>query len=470
MPETADALFGRLLAATPPTAPSLVIGTACVMGGSIAGSLAARVLSDFAERVVVIERDDLEGRQLRRPGAPHAEQFHILLPAGASWMERWLTDFGTMLREAGAVVAGTATTLTALDGRRQALSPREYRILCASRPVIESCVRASVLALPNVTLVRGRATGLQFRGSAVHAVEYSDGRTDDSLRADFVVDATGRSSRLPDWLRRGGFQQPRLDRLAVPLNYATGKFERLTPVDDLESLCALATYGPGRAVGDVSIAAASVIENDQWMVALIGYAPDRPGRTIDGLRAACAELPPVFGEAVRGRPTRGIVSHHQAETRRRHFTGLDRFPSGLVAVGDAVASFNPIYGQGMSSAALHASCLLAFLGDGGPADAPARHFFDMQEAVVDAAWSVSAGGDAARLDAYRGIDVAPEVHRQRWARQQVMQASLSDPEIAGVFKDVSYMLRHPAALTDPALIERAASITSASRRASGLVR
>ena len=109
----------------------------------------------------------------------------------------------------------------------------------------------------------------------------------------------------------------------------------------------------------------------------------------------------------------------------------------------------------MSSAALHASCLSCYLAGGAEFNTAATDFFDLQEVVVDAAWNLSAGGDAARLDALNGNEVPDNIRHQRWTRQLVLRASLTDSNIAGVFKDVSYMLRHPSALADPALVERA---------------
>lgn len=149
------------------------------------------------------------------------------------------------------------------------------------------------------------------------------------------------------------------------------------------------------------------------------------------------------------------VTYRQAESRRRHFTEVNNFPAGLVGVGDAVASFNPIYGQGMSSAALHASCLASYLGGGADPGAPATEFFDTQQVVVDAAWAVSAGGDAASLDAQTGADVPEEIRQQRWAMSHITNATLVDGNVADTFKEVSFMLRHPASLADRTLLEAA---------------
>ncbi len=281
------------------------------------------------------------------------------------------------------------------------------------------------------------------------------------LEADFVVDAMGRSSRLAHWVNQGGFEGPRLERLATSINYATGLFERPDQLADLEVTSVLAIFTPETAVDGISIATMTAVEDNQWIVGLIGYGHDRPGTTIEAMRTSCAKLHPAFGRAVQRLATRGVQTYHQDDSRRRHFTGTRRFPARLVSVGDAAASFNPIYGQGMSSSALHASCLAAYLDDVDELDTAATEFFRLQDVVVDAAWSVSAGTDRARLDAQSGVEPPENMRHQRWAQGQVLNASLIDSDVAEVFRDVQYMLRHPAALSDPALVERAVAINTA---------
>nr|WSY55278.1 FAD-dependent monooxygenase [Streptomyces sp. NBC_00886] len=457
MSDSVISAFDGLVAAAPPAASTPKLDTACVIGGSIAGLLAARVLSDHARRVVIIERDELSATGQSRPGVPQDHQVHTLLPAGHRWVERWLPGFTQEALDMGAVLAdaGAGRVLTAFDGHPQAPSHADHHLLTCSRPFLEARIRARVLARPSVSLVRGRATGLSYRDGAVSAVSYTDGTAEHTLAADFVVDAMGRGSRLPEWISQDGYDKPALERLESPINYATALFERDVPSTYLDVPCALALCSPGAGPDGVSVAAANAVEDKQWLVMLMGYGDDRPGRTIDDFRAACAALPPVFAQATAGAVTRAIVTYHQAESRRRHFTGLERFPARLAVVGDAVASFNPVYGQGMSSAALHGSCLSAYLAGDPDLTRPATDFFALQQLVVDAAWAVSAGGDSARLDALAGVEPPEDVRRQRWALQQVIGASIVDGSVARSFNDVSYMLRHPATLADPALLERA---------------
>ncbi|MFG1610022.1 FAD-dependent oxidoreductase [Actinoplanes sp. NPDC049265] len=463
MSESLTSAFDRLVDARPPARPTILFDTATVLGGSIAGLLAARVLADHAGEVVIVERDELPAKPRPRPGTPQDQQVHTLLPAGHQWIERWLPGFTADALERGALLSGPDTTSTAFDGHRQVRADTDFRLFVAGRPLIETVLREHVIARPNVSVVRGRVTGLRFADGAVSGVAYYDGNENGNgervLATDFTVDATGRASRVPAWLSEHGYDEPELERLAAPINYATALFHRDEPASELEVACALGLFAPGQGVGGVSVAAANAVEDDQWIVMLMGYDDARPGRTLDQFREITAGLPGVFGRAAAGAVTREIVTYHQAESRRRDFTGVRRFPAGLVSVGDAVASFNPVYGQGMSSAALHASCLSAHLTDGPDLAAPATGFFERQRLVVDAAWAISAGGDAERLDAVTGAAVPEEVSRQRQVLRQIVGATLVDPAVATAFNNVSYMLRHPATLADPAIVERAAAAT-----------
>jgi 2-polyprenyl-6-methoxyphenol hydroxylase-like FAD-dependent oxidoreductase len=455
MSEPVALVFGRLVEAEPPAGGPVLFDTACVLGGSVAGLLAARVLSDHARRVVIIERDEVSTAGTSRAGVPQDQQVHTLLPAGRLWIERWLPGFTGEAQDLGATLTGTDKTLISIDGRPQAPSGADHQLLAASRPFLEARIRAKVTALPNVSILRAQATGLRYHDGAVSGVRYVQDKVERVQEADFVVDAMGRSSRLSDWVRQDGYDEPRLERLEAPINYATGVFERQVTSADVDKACVLGIFTPQYPSNGVSVAAVNAIEGEQWLVMLMGYRNDRPGRTVDEFREACANLPAIFDEVTSGAVTRDIVTYHQAESRRRHFADLPHFPARLVSVGDAVASFNPAHGQGMSSAALHASCLSSYLRGGPAFNEAAGEFFLLQQIVVDAAWAVSAAGDAARLDAVNGVEAPEDVRQQRWAQEQVIGATLVDGSVARAFNDVSYMLRHPATLADPALLERA---------------
>jgi 2-polyprenyl-6-methoxyphenol hydroxylase-like FAD-dependent oxidoreductase len=450
--DSAIAVFKRLAEAGPPEHAATLSDTACVLGGSVAGLLAARVLADHARKVIVVERDAVSAEVRSRPGVPQDQQPHTLLPGGLRWMERWLPGLTREMQDDGAVLAGPGQHAYYLDGQAQVEAGR-HELLTASRPLIESRIRARVLALPNVTTLRAQATGLKYTGGTVSGVHYRSDQAADVLAADFVVDAMGRTSKLSDWLFRNGYDYPRLHRLRSGINYASAVFKRTPRRDERAPTAVLARFSPSPAVDGVAVAAVNAIENDQWHVMLMGYDDDRPGRTLEAFQETCAKLPPVFGEAASDPVTGEILTYHQADSRRRDFTGLRYLPSGLISVGDAVASFNPVYEQGMAAAALHASCLSEFLRRLTARGGSAAEFFQLEEVVTDAAWTISAGGDAARLDALSGAEVPADVASKRQVLDQLARTALVDEVVSEPVQDVSFMVAHPDTLADPALFD-----------------
>jgi 2-polyprenyl-6-methoxyphenol hydroxylase-like FAD-dependent oxidoreductase len=214
-----------------------------------------------------------------------------------------------------------------------------------------------------------------------------------------VIDAMGRASRLADWLDRDGYDVPPLQRLATSINYASALFKRTQPHT---VTAAVAMFSLPYPVDEVAVCGIGAIEHPRGWYCSWGYDESRPGRTLEAFQDTCAKLAPPLAEATRDAMTGEVFTYHQADSRRRDFAGLDRFPAALLSVGDAVASFNPIYAQGMTAAALHASCLSEYLRTEPVPGRPTTAFFDLARLVVDAAWMISAGADAARLDAFTG--------------------------------------------------------------------
>jgi 2-polyprenyl-6-methoxyphenol hydroxylase-like FAD-dependent oxidoreductase len=450
--ESPVAVFEKLVRLDLAEHKPVVFGTVCVLGGSVAGLLAARVLADHAREVVIVERDEVDLLGRPRTGVPQDRHGHVLLPGGLTQIERWLPGIAKEAHALGAYLAGPEQQVVYHDGEPKVRGGNE-QFLLASRPFLEARIRSRVLALPNVSTLAAQASGLVFTNDRVSGVRYTG---DGVLAADFVVDAMGRASKLSDWLEQTGYERPRLQRVKTGISYATALFERTEKADELNPACVLELFSPDAAPDDLTVAHTSVIEDDQWLVMLMAYG--EPAKSIVAFRSTCAKLPPVFTQASSGAVTHGIETYHQADSRRRDFTGLSHFPAGVVAVGDAAASFNPIYGQGLSSAALHASCLSEYLTSDPDLAVQAADFFALQEVVVDAAWAISAGGDAARQDRLAGNVVPEDVQRQRWAMHQIVEASIRDETIGAAFDAVTYMLAHPATLADPALLDRAIRI------------
>jgi 2-polyprenyl-6-methoxyphenol hydroxylase-like FAD-dependent oxidoreductase len=425
-----------------------LVRRAVVIGGGFAGLLAARVLHDIADKVVLLDPDELRPDREPRTGVPQASQLHVLLGCGRDQLERWLPGTAAALDSAGAVRSVGDRVSMYLDGRRKPTVPG-YEILGATRPLLESTIRRRVLALPRVEAVVGTALGLRIRKGWVSGVVVDRGhRRILAEDADIVVDASGRSSRVGFWLSQAGFPKPEVERIPIDLGYATAQFRR--PLDWRGPTAAqhVVRQGVGRRA---SVAALAATEGDRWTVLLSGYAADRPDADLGSFRARAADLSVEFAAAVAGDAIGAVRTYHQSDSRRRRFHRLNAIPEGLFVVGDALASFNPVYGQGMSVATLHASALQRHLL---AADAPVAAFYAEAEAIVEAAWSVTAVNDRALPHVTSEATIRDKIISV--AMDVLLDGSAADADLHRRFLDVADLRAHPDSLKSPSVLLRAA--------------
>lgn len=370
--------------------------TALVLGGSIAGMIVARVLADHADAVWIIEPDRLEDAPVIRRGAPHSSQAHSLLGKGRTVIE-WLLPgiVRQMVREGGQLISsGPGGAQWFLNGRPK-VPVRGGSVVSVSRPFLEWHIRRRVLALPNVTLVKGTATGLTVSGDRVDGALVRPPGAVDSERhpAQLVVDATGRSSRLGEWLCRYGYPAPDKHRLPLDLGYATCLFHRAPGQRLAGHVAVYSFYTASKAHNGPS--SMTPVEGNRWLTLVSGYGDRRPGRDFGEFKARCRANPATPLQLLPDacEPAGEVHVHRFPDSIRRDFDRLAAFPAGLAAAGDAVASFNPTYGQGISVAALHALALARWLREPGAVESPAHPYFRQVREVVDEAWRFSAARD-----------------------------------------------------------------------------
>ncbi|MFC5280001.1 FAD-dependent oxidoreductase [Halorubrum rubrum] len=378
-----------------PEAVSTLGDRAVVLGGSVAGLCAARVLADAFDEVVVLERDPIPETPRPRDGAPQTSHPHAMLEAGRATIEDLLPGFGERLLSAGGLLIDAAREMRYYDGGDFLAEPPErLPMYCASRPLFEHAIREGIARLPSVTQRGNRHfSAYETDAASDHAVtgvEFRDERGDPTtLPADLVVDATGRTSRTPSWLEEHGYEPPQTESVEVDVTYSTVRVDR--PASARHAL--VVPPDPPRTRG----AAAIPIEDGRWEVILQGLHGDDAPTDREGLVAFAESFPVAeVAELVRDREWADPEIHRYPfpSSVRRRYDRLDRFPDGLVVTGDAVASFNPIYGQGMSVAALDALALHHALAGGGLDDL-GRRFFDRTADLVEAVWRVAVGADFA---------------------------------------------------------------------------
>ncbi len=370
---------------------------AVVIGAGIAGLSAARVLADFFQRVIVLERDDLPVQDRVRPGVPQGRQPHLLLGGGYAALSELFPDLGRDLALAGAIPYEAGRDIGCEIPGLGFLPKRDFGIesFAMPRPVLELMLRRQLGKTHNVEWREGsRATEIltAMHGARVIGVRYEmrDGQ-EDMLGADLVVDASSHAMLTMNCLQASGCQIPRMTRIGVDIGYATGRFE--FPASLVEDLVAFATL----PTAPESSRSGYVVRFGEglWQVLLVGRGNDRPPGDMESFRAFAEKLSSqTIANALRAAREVGEIGRFRfRESIWRHFGELPRLPGGLVPIGDAICRFNPVYGQGMSIAALEAIMLREVLIEHAAKAAPlanlGRDFTARAEVLIESPWGTS---------------------------------------------------------------------------------
>ena len=439
-------------------ASTLIGKQAVVIGAGMAGLTAAGALADRFDQVVVLERDTLPSEPAYRAGTPQARHVHALLLSGQRALSELFPGFEQDLARAGAVPLRAG-----LDVRieRQGYHPFPQRDLgwisyALSRPTIERAVRARVEGRAN-TMLRQRCRVQEVLaspdGEAVTGVRYDneDGASE-TIAADLVVDASGRGALTLALLQSIGRPLPEETSIGIDLGYATCVF--VIPDDAPTDWKGVMTFGqaPHDSRGGLMLP----LEGNRWMATIGGRHGDVPSGDAEGFLtyASALRTPTIYNAISRARRLDGVARYGFPESVRRHFERLDVFPRGLLPIGDAICRFNPVYGQGMSVAALEACLLRSLLerpGDGDPIAGLAPAFFAEVQALIETPWSV------AILDF-----VFPGTRGQRPADFEttlrfgiaLTRLAAEDPAVHKLTAEVQNLLKPRSVYRDPKLVER----------------
>jgi 2-polyprenyl-6-methoxyphenol hydroxylase-like FAD-dependent oxidoreductase len=421
---------------------------AITIGASMSGMLAARVLAEHFHEVIVLERDTLPPVGENRRGVPQGRHAHALLASGLNVLEAFFPGFTGELVEQGALSADISRVRWFDNGGYHARCTG-LELLLVSRPLLEAHVRTRFLQLPNVRVIEGCAVQSLVtedgdnRVTGVRIDRPSDGNTSEEvLTADLVVDASGRGSQTPMWLEALGFPRPKEDVIQVDLGYATRIYQRHSKHLDGDVAMLVVPTPPSRR-GAVMLS----MEHDRWMLTLIGMLGDHPPTEEQEFLEFARGLPaPEIYETIEGaEPLSSPLSIKFPASSRRRYERMPRFPEGYLVFGDAICSFNPIYGQGMSSAALQAVALKKSLVQGK--DGVASRFFPEAAKVLDGPWTIAVGGDL-RYPTVEGPRT-PMVRFINWYLGKLHIAARRNPHLTLAFQKVAQLLSQPPSLLHP---------------------
>lgn len=431
---------------------------AVVLGASLGGLLAARVLADFYDSVTVVERDMLPDSPEHRRGVPQGRHVHALLGRGIQVLSELFPGFETELATAGTPVFDYRDLSQAFlcGGGHQMTRTGEFRdiapLLFPSRPLLEYIVRQRVRHIPNVTIKEGydlvelTSTTTADRVTGARILP-RDGATDRILAADLVVDSTGRGSRTPNFLERFGYGRPREEHVTVDLVYSS-QLLRIPPGMLAERIVLVGPV-PGRPTGMALFG----YENNTWMFTVFGMAGhEPPDRLAEMVALAEGHVPAhVLAAISAATPVSEVCRFRYPRSCWRRYDKMSSFPARLLVLGDAFCSFNPIYGEGMTVAALQAQALQRCLRT-GYSEALKQRYFRAAAKPVKAAWRFAAGGDLA-LPEIEGPRPVSTRLTNRYV-DAVQLAAEHDARVAEKLTKVAGFLSPPAALLYPQIVLR----------------
>jgi 2-polyprenyl-6-methoxyphenol hydroxylase-like FAD-dependent oxidoreductase len=433
---------------------------AVVIGAGIGGLAAAGALAQYVERVEILERDWLATSARSRSGTPQDRHPHGLLAGGLRALERIFPDFERDLAAAGAVPVTFARDVQFERPDVGVLPKRDFGIsvLCATRPLIELVLRRRAEAVANITLrPASRVIGIvpAGGGAGVRGIQFVNGSGRlETLDADLVVDASGRGAPTLTLLDALCWDRPQMTEIGVDITYATAVVE-IPPDATTEWKAVLTLPDPPHLALHAIIVPT---EDGRWITAIADHSATAWIETWDAfLEASRSLITPTLYNALRyAEPPDGIRHYRFPVSTWKHFERLPQLPCGVLPVADALCRFNPIHGQGMSSAAKQA-CLLddvlsRAVANPDPIAAVQAGFMAEVASVLETPWIMSTSADLA-FPQTRGKRPDNFVEAREF-EAALFHAAVADPVVHRAMIEVAHLLQPHQRLREPDITRR----------------
>ncbi len=423
--------------------------TALVIGAGTTGLLAAAAMSRHFAQVTVLERDQLPDTPRWRKGSPQSPHVHVLLKRGADIMRTYLPGaLEDIQRDGGHRIDMSLDTDWFYAGGWKARLPSGIAMHSQSKGLLEFTLRKHLLREARVTLRDcAEIDAFVVADRRICGVELIGG---ERIDADLIVDAGGRNSRTSARLEAAGFAKVETSEVEVDVGYATALIELPDVPRPWKSLLVHPKYP------DTRLGVLLPIEGTgRWLATLVGWRGDHPPADVDGFMAFAKSLAvPDFHSAIKDAvEVERVWRYRFTGNLRRHFESMSPAPEGLVVIGDAASSFNPIYAQGMSQgatgAALLDECLKGFRGD---LRGFTRTFQQRYARFVSQCWLMST------TEEFRDRSTFPDspswTRLANWYLDRVHERTWHDPVVALRFLEVMHLQRGPASLLTPGVLAR----------------
>ncbi len=441
---------------------------AIIIGGSLAGLLAARVLAQHFDRVTIVERDFFPEKPVPRAGIPQSRHLHILLNRGKIILEELFPGLQNELVTAGApILDPKSIAWFSPAGWAPQFSPDECDLIMFSRGLLDWIIRRRLTENTNVHFLEGgTVTGLLLNADRPEVTGVSVRKRDrqnpasiceQNLNADLVVDASGKVSQTPKWLKKLGYVPPQETVINAFVGYATRIYECSGKLSD-KSAVFVGNAPPFRTRGGGIFP----IEGSRWLVTLAGGDRDYPPADEAGFLEFARTLPtPLIYDAIKdAKPLTSISSYRGTENCLRHYESLPRYPENLIIVGHAVCAFNPIYGQGMTVAALDARMLDECLQKHrkrhpeGDLTGFGRQFQQKLAKLHAIPWTFAISQDSRYLGS-TGAKPSLGTRLVIEYMELVLKALVDDAKVCRAFLEVLHMIEPPLILFHPRIAVKA---------------
>jgi 2-polyprenyl-6-methoxyphenol hydroxylase-like FAD-dependent oxidoreductase len=435
---------------------SAIRGHAIVLGGSFAGLMTAKVLSRYYRQITIIEKDTVHHYPESRKGQPHTKHLHGLLPRGLHILCHYFPGLFEEIVDSGGIVCdfGDSMNWFTHGGFKKRVF-LDIQGVSLSRPLLEHLIRERVLALPNVEL---------FDNTAVKALMHSEDRQKitgvvvedktnmqtNRLDADLVIDCTGRASRTPQWLREMGYGDVPVSEVKINVTYTTRIYKRDPSDKRVHSWMACTPEAPKERRNGAVFA----IEGNKWIISVGGWHGEQASTNEKDFLSFLKTLPNpnIYDIASTCEPLSDIIQYKYPISIRRNYEKLHHFPSGYLVLGDAISSFNPVYGQGISSACLQAVELDKIIQENVDEKKLAKTYFKRTLKIRDKLWQMSTGEDF-RFPETTGTRPMGIRLVNKYV-SLVHKATITDEVVCRAFLKVMGLIDSPAILLRPKIVWR----------------
>ncbi len=417
---------------------------AVVLGASIGGMLASRVLSKHFDEVVLVERDLLPDGPVFRKGVSQAHHAHLIYTKGFGIIEDYFPETRRLLEEANTTFTDFGRVRWMQYRKWKATGDLDAPTAIFLRYYLDWAILKQLREVPNLTIMDGaKALGLVIADNVVTGARIEREGQEEVIEADLVIDATGKNSDAQKWLKEYGYGDVKVDVLDVGVKYTSRIYEYPEGVEIPNII-----ISPDLPHGKRYVLLLNV--NTGLLVTLTGIMHDHPGATDDTFLDFAKNMddPCVYEFMRRLKPKTPIASYGYPRTRRMRYDKF-KLPAGFLPFSDSYTSFNPIYGQGMTIAAIEALELDRYLSKSKKFNA--KKFYKRVEPYVSFAWGLSYT-DMLRLPEAKGKRTLGTKF-MNWYIKRVQLAS-TNPKVYRKFLQAMMMTKPPSILFNPVFMLR----------------